>query len=213
MSKTLINKCQSATIIKNGKEKQILLFDCVECEQAIPYGAKDFHKETETEIRIICEECYKKEQPKKKRTSKTEMDERRQMLVELYLKENWKKSVEVFTTAVNTDYTEARRQEVIQAFYNPINEYDFTQKLNRFVWGYGYIGVIHTSLSRFNEDPRTENTIEFGYWSYRKLKELGLPKMDRTYTHYNIELEKFYSKWERIEDMIAFLEEEDFCLK
>jgi len=131
------------------------------------------------------------------------------MLVELFLKENWKKSVEIFTTAVNTDYTDTRRQEVIQAFYNPVNEYDLSKKINRFVWGYGYIG----SVDRFKEDPRPEYTIEFDYWSYKKLKELGLPKINMKYTHYNIELVKFYSKWERIEDMIAFLEEEDFCLK
>jgi hypothetical protein len=207
MSKTLINNFQTGTIVKeNGKVKKVLLFDCVECEQAIPHGVKIFHKETETEWKIYCGDCVKKAKASKKAII--------EILVEKFIKEGYK----MYKRLREKDYQQKQDERIIfsseewkqmlrQGTKTPTDYPLFIKFVvgarlfrNETGWGFG----------RYEWDK--EYYTHFGDWCYYEAYQLGVKNPITSQNEEEVLLE-WFNKWETFEDLFAFLEEEELCLK
>jgi hypothetical protein len=228
--KVFNNNCQTGTIVKkNGKVKKVLLFECFRCDQVIPYGAKDYRKETETEIKIICEECYKKEQAEA-------IIER---LIGEYLKENYKITKELRDgfTATEGRFALTSMEECKQAFIrlNPYNQLIWTNDILKFITGRRVFPTelydnysIPNQKTQFQKDynlherdPRTESVLKFDIWCREKSEEWGLedPTTEMTIEEKTQCWFKWFDKWKigkrdwNFKEIFEWLEEEDFCLK
>lgn len=215
MSKNIFNKCQTTSVEINGKVKKFLLFDCFDCEQTIPREANQIHRETDTEIQIVCEDCDKKKQAKK-RTSKAELDAIKERLVEEFVKENYKISIQVrdeHKEKYPRDFSTEQAKQVLQQTPKSPNDFNLFMRL---VLGKIMIQTeTGVACGVFDNDPRQgkrDKDTDLQIWSCKKVKEWGV-KNPITYKNKEELLRVWFNKWETFEELFAWLEEDEPCLK
>ena len=199
---TIKNNYQTGTIVKkNGKVKKVLLFHCARCEQTIPYGAKQFHMERETESKIYCEDCYKKEQ---------KISRNQQLLLEEFLKEkkrnyiqdeaDWEqKKADLRIEEANGYYYKSRFLERIRVICGLSNSHRYN--------------LFESCKDRYFDIGRL-----FFEWSKEKCKEWKIPvstfsSLKQTRKLAKWLLDEWVENYKSIEEVIAWFEGEDFCLK
>jgi hypothetical protein len=150
---------------------------------------------------------------KKTRASKAEMEARKERLVEEFIKENYKISIQVRDEHKDNyplDFSTEQVKQVLQQGTKTPNDYDLFMRL--------VIGKIMVqtetgfAYGKFDNDPRKDKDIEFQLWSCKKVKEWGV-KNPITYNNKEKMLREWFNKWETFEELFAFLEGDELCLK
>jgi hypothetical protein len=151
---------------------------------------------------------------KKTRASKAEMEARNERLVEEFMKENYRISKEWRDNwnaeDGNINSTEDCKQILQQGTKLPTDFNLFMKLITGTIMVEMPTGMFN---GRSPRDPRKDRDVEFQLWSSKKIKEWGVKKNPITYNNKEKMLREWFNKWETFEELFAFLEGDELCLK
>jgi len=194
----------------------MLIFECFRCEQVIPNEEEYHAEETDTDLTIVCMDCYKKE------TKRTIMDR----LIGEYLKENYK-----ITKQNHDEHKTLGSMELCKEHFisdNPYNQMIWTNRVVKFITGTDNYKISgrqtpfqHANNLHPTDTRRTENVLNINIWCSEKSEEWGVenPTTEMTKEEWCESWDAWFDKWKigkmkwNMKDMFEWLEEEDFCLK
>ena len=148
--------------------------------------------------------------PKKTRTTPAEMKARKYRLVEEFVKENYKVSKHVIDENKDDGYTKFSTEERKQSLTDKTAHFPGFKRI--VLAEFLVMTNGHYISGRSAKDTRTEKDYDFQKWSCKKVKEWGV-KNPITYNNKEEVLREWYDKWETFDDLFAFLDDDEPCLK